>query len=150
MELNVAPAFLVNLASQISILKAVLLLQRSQLDQLVLEVDCLCLELVHFVLALEQVGLFVLEVLRLGVHKRVELVESGELLGDGLLKNAGLSFQVLALTGFECVLMVQSLDLLRILAVALSEILELLLKLFFLLHQLVVNLNVLGQLRLQS
>lgn len=106
--------------------------------ELILETDNLIFHLNNFTFAINKLGLLVLQVESLGVDELVEIVNSGQLFADIVLQGSSLSGQIAAFLGFELVLVVQLVNFFSILAVALSQILKFVFKMFFLLQELVV------------
>lgn len=137
-QVDVSGALRVNTLLKISVLVSVLFFERLEMAELILEANDLILKLNYFTLAVYQLRLFVFQIEGLGVDQFVEVVNSCKLLGDIVLKSSSLSGKVRTLLTLELVLVVELVDLLGVLSVPLTEVLELLLEVLFLLQELVV------------
>lgn len=89
-QVNVATTLRVDSLLQVHVLVSVLLLQGPEVVQFVLEANDLVFELDDLALAVDELGFFVLQVEGLGVYELVEVVDTGKLLGDVVLKGSGL------------------------------------------------------------
>jgi hypothetical protein len=116
----------------------------------VLETDDLVFKLDDFSFAVDQLALLVLEVESLGVNEFVQIVDSGQLLGDVVLESSGLGCQVSTLLALEFILVVELIDFFSILTVSFSQILKFILEMLFLLEQLIIQILVLAEVCLQS
>ena len=113
------------------------------MGKFILEADNLILQLNYFTLAVDELGLFVLQVEGFVVDKLVQVIDSGQLLGDIVLEGSGLGSQVRALLALEFVLVAELVDFLGVLSVSLPEVLKLVLEVLLLGEQLRVEILVL-------
>lgn len=97
------------------------------------------LELVDFALTLEHGLLLVLEVVALLVEHPVEVVDAGQRLGDVVLDGADAGGQLHALLASLVILHIEAVDLRGVLAVALSDLVQVLLQLLLLVRQRVIQ-----------
>ena len=148
-ELNVAGALGVNALLEVDVLVAVLLLESLQVVQLILETDDLVLELDDLTLALDELSFLTLEVESLRVNELVEVIDTGELLGDVILEGTRLSSKLGGLAALHLVGTVKLIDLLGVLSVTLSKVVQLLLEVLLLRVQLGVEVLMLSKVGLE-
>lgn len=100
--------------------------------ELILEANDLILELNDLALAVNKLRLLVLEVVGFGVNQLVEVVNTGQLLGDIILESSGLCGQICTLLALQIILIVELVDLLGVLPISLPQVLEFLFQVSFL------------------
>ena len=112
--------------------------------ELILETDNLIFKLNDFTLAIDQLAFLVLEVESFGVNEFIQIVNSGQLLGDVILESPCLSRQISTLLTLELILVIQLVNFFSILTVSLPEILKFVLQMLFLLQKLIIQILVLA------
>ena len=89
--------------------------------KLVLEANDLIFQLNNFTLAIDELALLTLQITSFGIDKLIEIINSGELLRDIVLKSSSLSSKVRAFLALHLILVVEFVDLLRVLLISLSK-----------------------------
>lgn len=89
--------------------------------KLVLEANDLIFQLNNFTLAIDELAFLTLQITSFGIDKLIEIINSGELLRDIVLKSSSLSSKVRAFLALHLILVVEFVDLLRVLLISLSK-----------------------------
>lgn len=97
---------------------SVLLFQRLQVVQFILERDYLVLKLDDLSLAVDQLGFLILEIVGLRVNEFVQIINSCELLGNIVLEGSCLGSEVGAFLALKIILVIELVNFLGILSVS--------------------------------
>ena len=148
-QFDISGSLAIDTLLEVSVLVAVLVLEGLEVVELVLEADDLILELDDLAFALNELGLLALEVEGLRIDELVQIINARQLLLDVHLEGPRLSSQVRRLAALHLVRVVELVDLLGVLSVALAEVVELLLEVLLLGNELRVEILVLGEVGLE-